>query len=153
MSSQSSTALPSVGKTLGALYVGVTIATVLYGVTNLQSVIYYRRYPNDWWVYCYSVLAQLCNINFIEGLLLQEPEVAFDSECCMPSDYGSLDRIFTRLLSASLCCDMKATDVGYDMCIPFKNYYMVPISKTQKESSTLKDVHLVASKQAGPTLE
>ncbi|PBK81088.1 hypothetical protein ARMGADRAFT_1068692 [Armillaria gallica] len=55
MSSQSSTTLPSVSETLGALYVGVTIAAVLYGITNLQSVIYYRRYPNDWWVYRYSV--------------------------------------------------------------------------------------------------
>ncbi|PBK59120.1 hypothetical protein ARMSODRAFT_1009864 [Armillaria solidipes] len=55
MSSQSSTVFPSVSETLGALYVGVTIAAVLYGVTNLQSVMYYRRYPSDWWVYRYSV--------------------------------------------------------------------------------------------------
>ncbi|KAK0187525.1 hypothetical protein F5146DRAFT_712887 [Armillaria mellea] len=55
MSSSSSTELPSVGETLGALYIGATIAAVLYGVTNLQGVVYYRRYPNDWWVYRYSV--------------------------------------------------------------------------------------------------
>ncbi|PBK81076.1 hypothetical protein ARMGADRAFT_1171551 [Armillaria gallica] len=55
MSSQSSTEVPSVGETLGALYIGATIAAVLYGVTNLQAVIYYRRYPDDWWVYRYSV--------------------------------------------------------------------------------------------------
>ncbi|SJL15329.1 uncharacterized protein ARMOST_18822 [Armillaria ostoyae] len=55
MSSQSSIVFPSVSETLGALYVGVTIAAVLYGVTNLQSVMYYRRYPSDWWVYRYSV--------------------------------------------------------------------------------------------------
>ncbi|KAK0243639.1 hypothetical protein EDD85DRAFT_944966 [Armillaria nabsnona] len=55
MSSQTSTKVPSIGKTLGALYIGATIAAILYGVTNLQGVIYYRRYPNNWWVYCYSV--------------------------------------------------------------------------------------------------
>ncbi|SJL15324.1 uncharacterized protein ARMOST_18817 [Armillaria ostoyae] len=55
MSSQSSTKLPSISETLGALYIGATIAAVLYGVTNLQGVIYYRRYPNDWWVYRYSI--------------------------------------------------------------------------------------------------
>ncbi|KAK0471872.1 hypothetical protein IW261DRAFT_1571563 [Armillaria novae-zelandiae] len=55
MSLDSSSMLPSVSETLGAVYIGVTIAAVLYGVTNLQAVIYYRRYPNDWWVYHYSV--------------------------------------------------------------------------------------------------
>ncbi|SJL16923.1 uncharacterized protein ARMOST_20455 [Armillaria ostoyae] len=55
MSSKSSTELPSVSETFGALYIGATIAAVLYGVTNLQGVVYYRRYPNDWWVYRYSV--------------------------------------------------------------------------------------------------
>ncbi|KAK0187523.1 hypothetical protein F5146DRAFT_1059102 [Armillaria mellea] len=51
----SSTEIPSVGETLGALYIGATIGAVLYGVTNLQGVTYYRRYPDDWWVYRYSV--------------------------------------------------------------------------------------------------
>ncbi len=72
MSSQSSTEPPSVSETLGALYIGATIAAVyvlshpqkyafiyslgsLYGITNLQGVVYYRRYPTDWWVYRYSV--------------------------------------------------------------------------------------------------
>ncbi|KAK0435783.1 hypothetical protein EV421DRAFT_1740050 [Armillaria borealis] len=55
MSSWSLTELPSISETLGALYVGATIAAVLYGVTNSQGVIYYRGYPNDWWVYRYSV--------------------------------------------------------------------------------------------------
>ncbi len=27
----------------------------LYGISNLQVVIYYKRYPNDQWVYRYSV--------------------------------------------------------------------------------------------------
>ncbi|KAK0221302.1 hypothetical protein IW262DRAFT_1459473 [Armillaria fumosa] len=55
MSLQSSSGLPSVSETLGALYVGAIIAAVLYGITNVQGVVYYRRYPNDWWVYRYSV--------------------------------------------------------------------------------------------------
>ncbi|PBK59111.1 hypothetical protein ARMSODRAFT_1027688 [Armillaria solidipes] len=54
MSSQSSIALPSVGETFGACYIGSVIATILYGISNLQVVIYYKRYPNDWWVYRYS---------------------------------------------------------------------------------------------------
>ncbi|KAK0457517.1 uncharacterized protein EV420DRAFT_1688878 [Desarmillaria tabescens] len=39
----------------GALYIGATVAAVLFGITNLQTVIYYKRYPDDWWVYRYSV--------------------------------------------------------------------------------------------------
>ncbi|KAK0243653.1 hypothetical protein EDD85DRAFT_944984 [Armillaria nabsnona] len=55
MSSQSSIAHSSVGETLGALYVGATISALLSGVTILQAVMYYKRYPDDWWVYRYSV--------------------------------------------------------------------------------------------------
>ncbi|KAK0445942.1 hypothetical protein EV421DRAFT_1902293 [Armillaria borealis] len=43
------------GETLGALYVGATLAAVFFGITNLQAVIYYKNYPNDWWIYRYSV--------------------------------------------------------------------------------------------------
>ncbi|KAK0471861.1 hypothetical protein IW261DRAFT_1510630 [Armillaria novae-zelandiae] len=50
-----SQALPSISDTLGAFYIGATIAAVLYGVTVLQIFIYYRRYTSDWWVYRYSV--------------------------------------------------------------------------------------------------
>ncbi|PBK74121.1 hypothetical protein ARMSODRAFT_1014437 [Armillaria solidipes] len=55
MSSQTSVALPSVGVTFGACYIGSIMAAILYGISNLQAVIYYKRYPNDWWVYRYSV--------------------------------------------------------------------------------------------------
>ncbi|PBK80364.1 hypothetical protein ARMGADRAFT_1040102 [Armillaria gallica] len=27
----------------------------LFGITNLKAVIYYKKYPDDWWVYRYSV--------------------------------------------------------------------------------------------------
>ncbi|KAK0474410.1 hypothetical protein IW261DRAFT_1498858 [Armillaria novae-zelandiae] len=53
MSSQPSKDI--LGETLGALYVGSTVATVLFGITNLQTIIYYKKYPRDWWVYRYSV--------------------------------------------------------------------------------------------------
>lgn len=29
--------------------------TSFFGITNLQTLIYYKRYPNDWWIYRYSV--------------------------------------------------------------------------------------------------
>ncbi|KAK0221334.1 hypothetical protein IW262DRAFT_1372931 [Armillaria fumosa] len=55
MSSQQSPAIPSLGNTFGALFVGATIAAILFGITNLQTLIYYKRYPNDWYLYRYSV--------------------------------------------------------------------------------------------------
>ncbi|PBK63018.1 hypothetical protein ARMSODRAFT_1007934 [Armillaria solidipes] len=55
MSSQPSLALPSLGDTFGALFVGATIAAVLYGIMNLQVLIYYKNYPNDWSLYCRAV--------------------------------------------------------------------------------------------------
>ncbi|KAK0187540.1 hypothetical protein F5146DRAFT_1225975 [Armillaria mellea] len=54
MSSQPSTSTPSLGGTFGALYVGATFAAILFGITNLQVLIYYKKYSNDWWVYRYS---------------------------------------------------------------------------------------------------
>ncbi|KAK0481170.1 hypothetical protein EDD18DRAFT_1113021 [Armillaria luteobubalina] len=48
--------LPSVlGRTLGAIYVGATIAAVLYGMTIHQTVTYYKGYPNDSWHFRYGV--------------------------------------------------------------------------------------------------
>ncbi|KAK0184961.1 hypothetical protein F5146DRAFT_1144608 [Armillaria mellea] len=41
--------------TLGAVYVGATIAAVFYGITILQTVIYYKQYPNDPWIFRYGV--------------------------------------------------------------------------------------------------
>ncbi|KAK0187501.1 hypothetical protein F5146DRAFT_1225947 [Armillaria mellea] len=55
MSLQPSAASPHVGDTLGALYIGSIIAAVLFGITNLQVVIYYKKYPHDWWFYRSSV--------------------------------------------------------------------------------------------------
>ncbi|KAK0431980.1 hypothetical protein EV421DRAFT_1911383 [Armillaria borealis] len=41
--------------TLGALFVGATIAAVFYGITILQTVVYYKLNPNDPWIFRYSV--------------------------------------------------------------------------------------------------
>ncbi|PBK79401.1 hypothetical protein ARMGADRAFT_136104 [Armillaria gallica] len=56
MTSLAQTIVPPLGMTLGPLYIGSTIAAILFGITNLQVVIYYKKYPDDWWVYRYSVL-------------------------------------------------------------------------------------------------
>ncbi|KAK0482891.1 hypothetical protein EDD18DRAFT_1200926 [Armillaria luteobubalina] len=53
MSLQPSKAI--LGETLGALYVGATLAAVFFGITNLQVVQYYKNYPKDWWLFRYSV--------------------------------------------------------------------------------------------------
>ncbi|KAK0187537.1 hypothetical protein F5146DRAFT_1140953 [Armillaria mellea] len=55
MSSIPAPTLPSLGDTFGALFIGATIAAVLFGIMNLQVLIYYKRYPNDWSLYHYSV--------------------------------------------------------------------------------------------------
>ncbi|PBK80359.1 hypothetical protein ARMGADRAFT_78731 [Armillaria gallica] len=55
MTSQAQTNVPPLGMTLGPLYIGSTIAAIFFGITNLQVVIYYKKYPDDWWVYRYSV--------------------------------------------------------------------------------------------------
>ncbi|KAK0490193.1 hypothetical protein EDD18DRAFT_1109741 [Armillaria luteobubalina] len=55
MSSQPSPSIPSIGDTFGVLYIGATIAAILFGITNLQMVIYYKKYPNDISLYRYSV--------------------------------------------------------------------------------------------------
>lgn len=55
MSSQCLTAVPSLHDTFGALFVGAIVATMLFGITNVQTLIYYKRYPNDWSLFRYSV--------------------------------------------------------------------------------------------------
>ncbi|KAK0437083.1 uncharacterized protein EV420DRAFT_1652212 [Desarmillaria tabescens] len=52
-----SSLLPSLGKTLGAVYIGATLSSILLGITALQAVIYYKKFPNDAWYYRYSVAA------------------------------------------------------------------------------------------------
>ncbi|PBK79558.1 hypothetical protein ARMGADRAFT_120401 [Armillaria gallica] len=55
MSSQIASTVPSLGMTLGAVYIGATVAAIFFGISNLQMVIYYKNYPDDSWIYRYSV--------------------------------------------------------------------------------------------------
>ncbi|KAK0203247.1 hypothetical protein DFS33DRAFT_974919 [Desarmillaria ectypa] len=41
--------------TVGATFIGAIIASVFYGITILQTVAYYRQYPNDPWLFRYAV--------------------------------------------------------------------------------------------------
>ncbi|PBK84132.1 hypothetical protein ARMGADRAFT_1067436 [Armillaria gallica] len=55
---------------LGVLYIGATISAILFGITNLQAVIYYKKDPTDWWVHRYSV----CLHSFGVGVVLKLSE-------------------------------------------------------------------------------
>ncbi|KAK0465875.1 uncharacterized protein EV420DRAFT_798711 [Desarmillaria tabescens] len=46
---------PDIASTMGAIYIGATVATALWGVTAIQSTTYFSRFPNDWWFYRFSV--------------------------------------------------------------------------------------------------
>ncbi|PBK95237.1 hypothetical protein ARMGADRAFT_1028626 [Armillaria gallica] len=41
----------SLDNTLGAFFIGATLANILFGITCLQSALYYKSYPNDGWLY------------------------------------------------------------------------------------------------------
>ncbi|KAK0505360.1 hypothetical protein EDD18DRAFT_1399694 [Armillaria luteobubalina] len=45
----------SLDNTLGAFSLGATLANILFGITCLQSALYYKNYPNDGWLYKVSV--------------------------------------------------------------------------------------------------
>ncbi|KAF8347244.1 hypothetical protein F5887DRAFT_957456 [Amanita rubescens] len=49
-------ALPSLGPTIGAAYVGAMMAAILYGATNVQTYLYLKNYPNDWLLQRYAVV-------------------------------------------------------------------------------------------------
>ncbi|KAK0442495.1 uncharacterized protein EV420DRAFT_1649661 [Desarmillaria tabescens] len=58
MSSQLSVAAPSLGMTLGVFYICATIAAMqvgFFGITTSQVAKYYKKYPDDWWIFQYSV--------------------------------------------------------------------------------------------------
>ncbi|KAI0343829.1 hypothetical protein BDW22DRAFT_1211507 [Trametopsis cervina] len=38
------------GNTIGALLIGGLVSAILYGITSTQTVVYYQRAPNDWWL-------------------------------------------------------------------------------------------------------
>ncbi|PBK84127.1 hypothetical protein ARMGADRAFT_1088593 [Armillaria gallica] len=51
MSSRLSPTIASLGDTFGALFVGATVAAILFGMMNVQVLIYYKNNPNDWSLY------------------------------------------------------------------------------------------------------
>ncbi|SJL07055.1 uncharacterized protein ARMOST_10398 [Armillaria ostoyae] len=40
-----------ISSTMGAIYIGATVATAFWGITAMQSMTYFSRFPNDWWFY------------------------------------------------------------------------------------------------------
>ncbi|KZP18516.1 hypothetical protein FIBSPDRAFT_933455 [Athelia psychrophila] len=47
--------LVTIGNTAGAAYIGIVLSAVLFGLSTLQTYIYYGRYPNDWKVHRIAV--------------------------------------------------------------------------------------------------
>ncbi|KAK0457012.1 uncharacterized protein EV420DRAFT_533971 [Desarmillaria tabescens] len=47
--------IPLLGATFGVILVGAILSAILFGVSNLQSLWYFKRYPNDWWFYRVAV--------------------------------------------------------------------------------------------------
>lgn len=40
-------ATPTLDSTFGAILIGVVVSAILYGMTNIQTILYFSRYPND----------------------------------------------------------------------------------------------------------
>ncbi len=53
----------------------------LFGITNLQVVIYYKKYPNDWWFYRYSVRSYSLPIWITLKFMIQVAFLWFVSPC------------------------------------------------------------------------
>ncbi|KAK0457007.1 uncharacterized protein EV420DRAFT_1644163 [Desarmillaria tabescens] len=47
--------IPLLGATFGVILVGAILSAMLFGVSNLQSLWYFKQYPNDWWFYRVAV--------------------------------------------------------------------------------------------------
>ncbi|SJK99669.1 uncharacterized protein ARMOST_02978 [Armillaria ostoyae] len=45
----------SMGTTFGAVLIGATLASALFGVTTMLFFVYYRRYSQDSWFYRFSL--------------------------------------------------------------------------------------------------
>ncbi len=75
---------PSLRTTLSPVYIGTIVAAMqvnvvfvypsftnasspwsLFGITNLQVVIYYMKYPKDWWVHRYLVIITSPEFDFV----------------------------------------------------------------------------------------
>lgn len=85
--------LPTLGTTLGAIEVGVMLAAILYGVTTLQTYIYWQTPKKDkrwlrclvasvWSVYIPVIVMRNPPINTVLGFARQPIKQLFLS-CCM----------------------------------------------------------------------
>ncbi|PBK89529.1 hypothetical protein ARMGADRAFT_324447 [Armillaria gallica] len=57
--------IPLLGTTFGAILVGATLSDILFGILILQSIWYFKQYPNDWWPYRLAV-AIICILNTLD---------------------------------------------------------------------------------------
>ncbi|KAK0440340.1 hypothetical protein EV421DRAFT_795295 [Armillaria borealis] len=57
--------IPLLGATFGAILVGATLSDILYGIFILQSIWYFKHYPNDWWPYRLAV-AVICILDTLD---------------------------------------------------------------------------------------
>ncbi|PBK74281.1 hypothetical protein ARMSODRAFT_581561 [Armillaria solidipes] len=73
--------------TFGAFHIGATLAAILFGVTNLQAVIYYKKYRNDWWFYK-SAVALLWALDALHVALSTQVLYSFLME------FGNLQALF-----------------------------------------------------------
>ncbi|KAK0241547.1 hypothetical protein EDD85DRAFT_404987 [Armillaria nabsnona] len=72
---------------MGAFHIGATLAAILFGVTNLQAVIYYKKHRNDWWFYK-SAVALLWALDALHVAL--STQVLYS--CLI--DYGSYQALY-----------------------------------------------------------
>ncbi|KAK0475820.1 hypothetical protein IW261DRAFT_459606 [Armillaria novae-zelandiae] len=47
--------IPLLGVTFGAPLVGIILSSILFGIFILQSIWYFKQYPDDWWPYRLAV--------------------------------------------------------------------------------------------------
>ncbi|PBK81112.1 hypothetical protein ARMGADRAFT_1091656 [Armillaria gallica] len=136
MSSQPSISLPSIGETFGACYIGSLIAAILYGISNLQVVLYYKRYANDWWVYRYSIAILWA---------LDALHVAFSTHALyyymikMFGNVNGLDRILWSMKMIVLRPTHKRSLIGYSVAVVsdfYINSLLAMLNSRPKHHST-----------------
>ncbi|KAK0445589.1 uncharacterized protein EV420DRAFT_1767964 [Desarmillaria tabescens] len=58
--------IPLLGATFGVILIGAILSAVLFGILNLQSIWYFKQYPNDWWLYR-LVVAVICVLDTLDA--------------------------------------------------------------------------------------
>ncbi|PBK85804.1 hypothetical protein ARMGADRAFT_1035994 [Armillaria gallica] len=93
----------SLGLTFGAAYIG------LFGITILQTVMYYKKYPDDWPVYRYSPIDYKIDCyTFIQYLL-----ALWEFICYILFAYGSILSIMAAF-GYAIC---KSYSIPESICI------------------------------------